>query len=242
MQTMSKKSTNQVKGKRNITVIRNDAEWKAVQVAAARRNTNPTALVDAYLHEIVATTRPNRPRTIMQTNGLAKATLRPEEVDPDFKGTATQFARLHGYIPIHTRTEKELHDAARRGQALIQALREIVLPPAVNPADVHAWILEGEKEGGKRDQRLLKKIEEVRELITSSLPKALEEIEAWLTDLRKVEAGATADQLKQEQNDQGAGDHHEGDADHPVNGPLDRDSVDHPGDQPQQDGENNTRR
>ncbi|WFU41796.1 hypothetical protein QA640_04600 [Bradyrhizobium sp. CB82] len=232
---MSKKSNNQVKGKRNITVIRNDAEWKAVQVAAAHRNTNPTALVDAYLHEIVATTTPNRPRTIKQTNGLAKATLRPEEVDPDFKGTATQFARLHGYIPIHTKTEKELHDAARRGQALIQALREIVPLPAVNPADVHAWILEGEKEGGKRDQRLLKKIREVRELISSGLPKALHEVEAWLTNLRKVEAGANADEL--EQNDQQAADHHDGDLEHSVDRPRDRDGVDHPGHQPQQDAD-----
>jgi hypothetical protein len=235
---MSKKSNNQIRGRRNIMVIRNDAEWKAVHVAAARRNTNTTALVDAYLREIVAATKPDRPRTIMQTNSLANATLRPEEVDPEFKGTATQFARLHGYIPIHTKTDKELHDAARRGQALIQALREIVLPPPVNPTDVHAWILEGEKEGGKRDQRLLKKIREVRELITSGLPKALDEIEAWLTNVQKVEnSSANADELQQEQNDQPAGDHHDGDLDHPVDGRPNRDGVDHPGHHPQQDAD-----
>ncbi|TPK98003.1 hypothetical protein FJ934_04535 [Mesorhizobium sp. B2-4-12] len=193
---MSTKEKNRRDGrdKHNITVHRNKTEWKALVEAAGHRGTNIAALVDRYLLDYAANTTANRvSKKMFVAPVLQQATLTPEQVDPDFKGSVIEFTRLHGYITLHTKTEKELHAAARRGATLIAALREIELPPTVDPGDLQAWIQEGQTDGGKRDERLLRKIHEVRSLITGKLPTVLDEIETWLTDLRKVGPAAEAE-------------------------------------------------
>jgi len=176
---MAKKRADERK-KHNITVHRTDAEWKALCEACMRQKSNPSAMVDRFLYDIVAKATPDRSIAPIPTRSLAEATLTREQVDPAFDGTATQFARTYGYINLHTKSELEQQQAARRGESLLIALR-ITMPSVPNVArdDILAWVQEGEKTGGKRDARLLKRIREVRATVEVLMP-LLDDVEGWI--------------------------------------------------------------
>jgi hypothetical protein len=74
--------------------------------------------------------------------------LTPEQVDPDFKGTALEFATKYGHVNLHTKAEIEdnkrkealaawlgaMADHERTGRAMLAALA------AVEPATLQEWM------------------------------------------------------------------------------------------------------
>src|SRR5262245_11054898 len=74
--------------------------------------------------------------------------LTREQIDPDFKGTALEFATKYGHVPLHTKTEIEhnkrqealnvwlgaMHDHERSGRAMLVALA------AVDPDAICRWL------------------------------------------------------------------------------------------------------
>ena len=90
----------------------------------------------------------NAPPEPKPTKDLSKHFLTREQVDPDFKGTALEFATAYGHVPLHTKQQIEYNkrqealmawigtiaDHERTGRAMLTAL------PAVDPATLKEWM------------------------------------------------------------------------------------------------------
>lgn len=86
--------------------------------------------------------------------GLDRKTLTREQVDPDFKGTAVEFATEYGHVLLHTKTELEENkrqEALRVWLATVtdhqQTGRAIVKAEAPNPDTLRQWLAKPGKAG-----------------------------------------------------------------------------------------------
>ena len=78
---------------------------------------------------------------------LSAMFLKPEQVDPDFKGTALEFATKYGHVPLHTKDQLEEN---KRQQALAtwigavtehaRTARVLLATPAPDPATLQDWM------------------------------------------------------------------------------------------------------
>jgi hypothetical protein len=185
--------------KHNITVYRTPAEWKRLIEACSLYRSNISSMVHNYLLELAAKAAPDRTTASPKVGGgLAEAALTREQVDPEFEGTATQFARQYGYINLATKSEIELQRAARRADAVVTALKATLqVPKTVERDDILAWVQEGEKTNGKRDRRLAKLIADFRATHDQLLP-LLSEVESWINTKPEEEGHDAASRTEKE--------------------------------------------
>ena len=83
-----------------------------------------------------------------EKKALSDYFLTPQQIDPDFKGTALEFATAYGHVPLQTKQQIEnnkhqeklstwlgtIADYDRSGQAMLTAFA------AVDPATLKEWL------------------------------------------------------------------------------------------------------
>jgi hypothetical protein len=87
-----------------------------------------------------------RPLDVVRIKGLTR-----EEVDPDFKGTALEFATKHGHVNLHTKAESEhskRQDALQKGIGIVMPLVGATRPDLETLA---AWAAKPGKAAKARD-------------------------------------------------------------------------------------------
>jgi hypothetical protein len=82
-------------------------------------------------------------RALENRINLPKAKFRsPQEVDPDFRGTSTDFLTKHGHVNTRTAAQKEKEAAAKRADAFMVWMQRCMesAPAEIMDADILEWI------------------------------------------------------------------------------------------------------
>jgi hypothetical protein len=119
-----------------------------------------------------------RVNSLNPVDKLTEVGLTREQVDPDFVGSDLEFVRQYGQVNLQTKAQIDASRAVERAEALSIALRDFTgrMPASVTVDDVRTWIEEGQKSGGRRDERIRERAQAFRSALERIMP-VLEEIE-----------------------------------------------------------------